>query len=136
MIDNNAVFRRQPLNYHNTPFVMHYHRYGILHGVRPTPPQFAPLQTQPNMEDKVNTRREYFRANPDNIVYKNKYIGVKDSSTVTDLRKRQSVGKSSYYSSTNDFTTKNYNANDTRSALRTARSSGSVAPMKKNTKPV
>lgn len=132
MIDNNAVFRRQPLNYNNAPFAMVYHSYGILSGVRPTPPQF--IDTQPNMEDKVNIRQEYWRANP-NIVYKNKFIGPKDSSTITNMRKRQAIGKSSYYSTSGEFSTKNYNTNDTRTAIRMARSSGSVAPKKKGAQP-
>lgn len=130
MIDNNATFRRQPLNYHNYPFVMNYHSLGVLSGVRPTPPQFAPLQTQPNMEDKVNVRHEFFRTTP-TPNYKNKYIAPSDSSSNTSLRKRLAIGKSSYYSSSGDFSTKNYNPNDSRTAIRTARSSGYIAPKKK-----
>lgn len=136
MIDNNAIFRRQPLNYNQTPFAMSFHKYGVLSGIRPTPPQFAPMQTQPNMEDKVNARREFWRATPSSnnantTARLTKYIPVASSSTITSERKRNAIGRSSYYSRSGDFSTKNYNANDTRTAIRMARSSGSVAPKKK-----
>jgi len=134
MIDNNAIFRRQPLNFNQTPFAMSFHRNGVLNGVRPTPPQFAPMQTQPNMEDKVNARHEFWRITPsakDKIGQLNKYIPVASSSTITSDRKRNAIGRSSYYSKSGDFSTKNYNANDSKTATRMARSGGSVAPKKK-----
>jgi hypothetical protein len=134
MIDNNAIFRRYPLNYNQTPFAMSFHRYGVLSGTRPTPPQFAPLQTQPNMEDKVNARHEFFRASPsqkDTVGMLNKYIPVASSSDIISKKKRNAIGRSSYYSNTGDFSTKNFNVNDSKTARRMARSSGSVAPKKK-----
>jgi hypothetical protein len=132
--DNNAIFRRQPLNYNQSPFVMSFHRYGVLNGVRPTPQQFAPMQTQPNMEDKVNARHEFWRTTPsakDKIGQLNKYIPVASSSTITSNRKRNAIGRSSYYSKSGDFSTKNYNTNDSKTAIRMSRSGGSVGPKKK-----
>ena len=96
MSDNNAIFRRQPLNYHQLPRAMNYHHNGILQGLRPTPPQFASYQTQPNMEDKVNTRREFWRVPSKENVGKTKFIAPSDSSTLTSARKRNAVGRSSY----------------------------------------
>lgn len=131
MSDNNAVFRRQPLNYNQYPGVMNYHHNGILRGLRPTPPQFASFQTQPNMEDKVNARREFWRVPVKENVGKTKFIAPSDSSTLTSARKRNAIGRSSYYSSNGMFSTKNYNVNDTHHAIQKIRSSGSVAPKKK-----
>lgn len=134
MIDNNAIFRRQPLNFNQTPFAMSFHRHGVLTGTRPTPPQFAPMQTQPNMEDKVNARHEFFRSTPlkkDEPGMLNKYIPVASSSDIISKKKRNAIGKSSFYSKTGEYSTKNFNANDSKMARRGARSSGSVAPKKK-----
>lgn len=129
-MDNNAIFRRQPLNYHQFPIVMSYHKHGVLQGVRPTPPQYAPLQTQPNMEDKVNVRKEFWRVPLKENVGKTKFIPPSDSSTFTSARKRYAVGRSSYYSNSGSFSTKNVDYNVTNNALRRARSNGSIAPKK------
>jgi len=130
-MDNNAIFRRQPLNYHQFPGAMSFHKNGVLRGIRPTPPQFAPQQTQPNAEDKVNTRKEFWRVPLKENVGKTKFIAPSDSSTLTSARKRVAVGRSTYYSSSGDFSTKNYDTNVANHAIQRVRSSGSVAPKKK-----
>jgi hypothetical protein len=130
-MDNNAIFRRRPLNYNQFPNAMTFHKNGVLSGIRPTPPQFAPQQTQPNMEDKVNTRKEFWRVPLKENVGKTKFIAPSDSSTLTSARKRVAVGRSSYYSTSGDFSTKNYNINVAKQAVQRLRSSGSVAPKKK-----
>jgi hypothetical protein len=83
------------------------------------------------MEDKVNTRREFWRVPSKENVGKTKFIAPSDSSTLTSARKRNAVGRSSYYSSSGIFSTKNYNVNDTHHAIQKIRSSGSAAPKKK-----
>ena len=134
MIDNNAVFRRQPLNYNQAPHVMSYHRNGILTGVRPTPPQFFSMQSQ-NMADTVNSRREFWRVTTkDNVGNANKFIPPVSSSDIVSKLKRNAIGRSSYYSRTGEFSTKNYYPNDSRTATRMARSGGSSAPKKKGAK--
>ena len=134
MIENNAVFRRQPLNYNQAPHVMSYHSNGVLSGPRPTPPQFFSMQSQ-TMTDTVNARREFWRVTTkENVGNANKFIPPVSSSDVVSKLKRNAIGRSSYYSSSGDFSTKNYNANDSRTAARMARSGGSSVPKKKGAK--
>ena len=133
-MDSNSTHRYQPLNNHQTPAEINYHSNGILGGVRPTPPQFFSAQVQPNMADNVNARRQYFRAmNPATNLGNNtkKTMNPKDSSLFLLEKKRNAIGKSGYYSSSGEFTTKNHDSNVARDALRRARSSGSVAIAKK-----
>jgi hypothetical protein len=51
-----------PLNSNQYPGVIPYHSYGILSGLRPTPPQFYPGQTPVNSNMSVNARAQYLRA--------------------------------------------------------------------------
>ena len=51
-----------PLNSNQYPFVMQYHNYGILNGIRPTPPQFYPGQEPVNADMSVYARAQYLRA--------------------------------------------------------------------------
>ena len=51
-----------PLNSSQYPFSMPYHSFGILTGIRPTPPQFYPGQEQVNADMSVNARAQYLRA--------------------------------------------------------------------------
>lgn len=51
-----------PLNSRQYPCAMPYHSYGMLAGLRPTPPQFYPSQ-EPVMADmNTNARAQYWRA--------------------------------------------------------------------------
>lgn len=140
-----------------TPNAMAQHNYGVLTGLRPTPPQFA------NSAMDTNARQQYFRtAESANSLaiqraralakashntmfdfatgvkhptsgYMN-YIAPVDSSSHIDKLKRNAVGKSSYKVGlpiTAPISNKVYTPSDTRSSLRRARSSGCVAPKKK-----
>jgi len=139
------------------PNAMAQHNYGVLSGLRPTPPQFA------NSYGNVNARHQYFRtAESANSLaiqrertlakashntmfdfstgvkyptngYMN-YIAPVDSSSHIDKLKRNAVGKSSYKVGlpvTAPISNKVYTPSDTRASLRRARSSGCVAPKKK-----
>jgi hypothetical protein len=131
-MDNNSVYRYQPLNNNQCALAMDYHNHGILQGVRATPKQYGSMQ--PNMEDKVNMRHAFWRVTPSvnsNLGKPHKYIPPGSASSVTTARKQNAIGKSSYYSHNELYSTKDYNVNDSRSSLRMVRSGGSVAPKKK-----
>jgi hypothetical protein len=51
-----------PLSTNQYPSVIPYHNYGILTGIRPTPPQFYPLQEPIYAEMNTNARQMYIRA--------------------------------------------------------------------------
>jgi hypothetical protein len=51
-----------PLNSNQYPGIIPYHSYGILSGLRPTPPQFYPGQTPVNSNMSVYPRAQYLRA--------------------------------------------------------------------------
>jgi hypothetical protein len=50
-----------PLSTNQTPCQIPYHSYGILSGIRPTPPQFYPSQTPVYAEMNTNARHQYLR---------------------------------------------------------------------------
>jgi hypothetical protein len=50
-----------PLSTNQTPSQIPYHSYGILPGIRPTPPQFYPQQEPVYAEMNSNARRQYLR---------------------------------------------------------------------------
>jgi len=50
-----------PLSTNKTPCQIPYHNYGILAGIRPTPPQFYPMQTPVDSEMNSNARHQYLR---------------------------------------------------------------------------
>jgi len=51
-----------PLSTNQYPFAMAYHNYGTLIGIRPTPPQFYPMQEPVYSEMNVNARQQYLRS--------------------------------------------------------------------------
>ena len=55
-----------PLSTNQTPCQIPYHSYGILTGIRPTPPQFYPMQTPVNAEMNTNARHQYLRTSVSN----------------------------------------------------------------------
>ena len=55
-----------PLSTNQTPAQIPYHSYGILAGIRPTPPQFYPMQTPVNAEMNTNARHQYLRTSVSN----------------------------------------------------------------------
>jgi hypothetical protein len=50
-----------PLSTNQTPCQIPYHSYGILTGIRPTPPQFYPMQEPVYAEMNSNARKQYLR---------------------------------------------------------------------------
>ena len=50
-----------PLSTDKTPCHIPYHSYGVLTGIRPTPPQFYPMQEPVYSEMNTNARQQYLR---------------------------------------------------------------------------
>lgn len=50
-----------PLSTNQTPSQIPYHSYGILNGIRPTPPQYLPGNEPVNAEMITNARHQYLR---------------------------------------------------------------------------
>jgi hypothetical protein len=50
-----------PLSTNQTPCQIPYHSYGTLTGIRPTPPQFYPMQEPVYAEMNSNMRKQYLR---------------------------------------------------------------------------
>ena len=50
-----------PLSTNQTPCQIPYHSYGVLTGIRPTPPQFYPMQEPVYADMNSNMRRQYLR---------------------------------------------------------------------------
>ena len=55
-----------PLSTNQTPCQIPYHSYGILSGIRPTPPQFYPMQTPVDAQMNTNARHQYLRTSVNN----------------------------------------------------------------------
>ena len=55
-----------PLSTNQTPSQIPYHSYGILSGVRPTPPQFYSMQTPVDSQMNTNARHQYLRTSISN----------------------------------------------------------------------
>ena len=114
-----------PLSTNNYPYAMPYHSYGVLTGLRPTPPQFYPSQSPPYAEENTICRAQYRRAtayNPlqlfkqtilgkqtNSTMYYNNTTGIRSpvsthmnyipppqSSQYIDILKSRAVGKSAY----------------------------------------
>lgn len=50
-----------PLSTNQYPGIIPYHSYGVLTGIRPTPPQFYPMQEPVFAEMNSNARKQYLR---------------------------------------------------------------------------
>ena len=50
-----------PLSTNQTPSQIPYHSYGVLSGIRPTPPQFYPMQEPVYADMNSNMRKQYLR---------------------------------------------------------------------------
>ena len=122
-MNNNAMFRKWPLNNFNSARTVGTHNAGILSGVRPTPPSFG------STNNAVESRQEFRRLNP--VKPEGKWVAVMSSSDVIASKKRAAIGKSAYYSPNNMFSTKRSNVNEVNHVIQKMRSSGSVAPAKK-----
>jgi hypothetical protein len=55
-----------PLSTNQTPCQIPYHSYGILTGIRPTPPQFYPSQNPVDAQMNTNARHQYLRTSVSN----------------------------------------------------------------------
>ena len=55
-----------PLSTNQYPCAIPYHSYGILAGLRPTPPQFYPMQTPVDAQMNTNARHQYLRTSVSN----------------------------------------------------------------------
>lgn len=114
-----------PLSTNQYPSAMPYHSYGVLKGIRPTPPQFYPGQEPVYAEQNTNARQQYIRAtgysvpglatqavlgkaSPPSTFFSfstgkhqtvsthMNYIAPQPSSMYTNVKKSIAVGKSSY----------------------------------------
>lgn len=72
-----------PLSTNQTPCQIPYHSYGILPGVRPTPPQFFPMQTPVNAQMNTNARQQYLRTSVTNQALQQQIALGKVSSPLT-----------------------------------------------------
>jgi len=149
-----------PLSTNQYPNVLPYHSYGILTGLRPTPPQFI---NPVNSNMSILPRQQYLRATSISTPNKAKedalgkfsapitkvsyssqrqfaisshvnYIAPMSSSERLNRLKSVAVGKSSYKVGLPldaPISTKSYDTSLLRTSLRRARSGGSVAPKKK-----
>ena len=72
-----------PLSTNQTPSQIPYHRNGILSGVRPTPPQFFPMQTPINAQMNTNARQQYLRTSVSNQALQQQIALGKASSPLT-----------------------------------------------------
>lgn len=113
-----------PLSTNQYPGTIPYHSYGILAGIRPTPPQFYPSQEPVYAEMNTNARRQYLRTAisqtvkaqqtalgkmsvPQNYVINSSqrqvpvsthtnYIPPMDSSLYVNIMKANAVGQTAY----------------------------------------
>lgn len=148
-----------PLSTNQTPSQIPYHSYGILAGIRPTPPQFKE-PTYASMD--TNMRKQYLRtcisqsvkaqqlalgkmAAPQSYIISSSqrqvpvsshtnYIPPIQSSMYVNIVKSNAVGQTAYKVNLPNSAptgTKSYYPSGTRSTIRRARSGGCVAPKKK-----
>jgi hypothetical protein len=150
-----------PLSTNQTPLMMPRHNYGVLPGKHPNPPQFYPsdgastfaqgraqymrTRTTQNNFDVGLPPFSFLRPKPIRqysadlqksftVSKSTKYVAPASSSLYMAAKKSAAIGKSSLKQTLPAYTPltyKNYNRNDTRHAIRIARSGGCVAPAKK-----
>ena len=113
-MDSNSTFRRQPLNYNHHPRTVGPNNNGILFGVRPTPPQFG-------INNDIVSLHEFRRVPSTSVPGKWRQVGA--SSDVIASKKRAAIGRGTYFSPNNAFSTKRQNVNDVRHTIRRMRSS-------------
>ena len=121
------------------PCAMLPHNSGALIGIRPTPQGFYPHSF--DNETTTNSRRQYFRTQEkevcSNAITQTKYTPPEDYSLRVATLRSNAIGKSSYKEGLPNSSPLSYKGsystlNDEKTARRRARSSGSVAPAKKN----
>lgn len=72
-----------PLSTSQTPNQIPYHSYGTLTGIRPTPPQFYPMQQPVYAEMNTNARHQYLRTAVNNKLQAKQYGLAKQSQPLT-----------------------------------------------------
>lgn len=149
----NSALQFAPYNTNQFPAALPYHSFGILKGIRPTPPQFYPGQEPVFADQNTNARAIYFRTTGKRpSLEKNlsttasysasgeryqpisthmNYISPIPSSMRTTQLKSVAVGKTAYPTGTTITTTKNYEPSFTRTCLQRSRNGGCTAPAKK-----
>ncbi len=150
-----------PLSTDQTPSQIPYHSHGTLVGIRPTPPQFYPMQEPVNASMNTNARHQYLRTSAtQQALYMQRqralektnssfsfstgkhyitsghmnYITPIQSSMYVDIKKKNAVGQSGYkvnLPNAAPISTKNYYPSGVRSSVRRMRSGGCTAPKKK-----
>ena len=71
-----------PLSTNQTPGQIPYHSYGTLIGLRPTPPQFYPMQTPVDAQMNTNARHHYLRTSVSNQALQRQIALGKTSSPI------------------------------------------------------
>ena len=143
-----------PLSTNQTPCQIPYHSYGILNGLRPTPPQFYPSQEPVYSEMNTNARHQYLRTSVSNQALQRQialgksssplgyvpvsshtnYIPPIPGSLYINILKANAIGQSAYKVNLPNnaaIGSKSYYPSGTRSSIRRVRSGGCVAPKKK-----
>ena len=120
------------------PCAMPSHNSGVLAGIHPNPPGFYPHSFD---SMTANSRRQYSRTlencNNSNAILQTKYIAPEAYSLRVASIRSNSIGQSSYKEGLPDTTPLSFKGTftsrtDERRSRRRARSSGCVAPAKKN----
>ena len=120
------------------PCTMPPHNSGVLKGIHPNPPGFYPHSFDSMTS---NSRRQYSQTrepfSKSNAILQTKYIAPEAYSLRVASMRANSVGKSSYKEGLPDMAPLSFKGTfttftDERRATRRARSSGCVAPAKKN----
>ena len=148
-----------PMSTNNYPSIISNNNLGVLVGKHPNPPKFYPSDTSGGFANNrsqyartssskeatktginenpnprpisffcADTQRSYLTSNA------TKYIAPTNSGQYMATLRSRAIGKSSYkqgLSNNAPISDKNYNRNDSRDALRFARSGGCIAPAKK-----
>jgi len=148
-----------PLSTSQTPNQLNTHNSGVLTGINPNPPQFYPadgasvFSNARSQYKRTNTTANNFSRGTQmyssipstsyysadlkrqfNVSQSTKYVAPASSGMYLAAKKSAAVGKSSMKKGlpvTSALSYKNYNKNDSKTALQRARSGGCVSPAKK-----
>jgi len=120
------------------PCIIPQHNSGVLSGIHPNPPGFYPHSFDSTTS---NSRRQYYHTQEQlsnsNSILQTKYIAPEAYSLRVATIRSNSIGQSSYKEGLPDSSSLSFKGNyttqmDERRSRRRARSSGCVAPAKKN----
>jgi hypothetical protein len=74
-----------PLSTNQTPCQIPYHSYGVLTGIRPTPPQFYPSNTPVASDMNTNARQQYLRTSVSNQILQQQIALGKKSTPIVNV---------------------------------------------------